>query len=300
MRVLAKALRNNIGDMTFQEAYDKTGRILNITVSPSGGASRVPMLLNYLTSPHVLIWSATVASCAIPGIFLPVELMAKNHKGEIVRWLPMGLRWSDGSVQCDLPMDRLMELFNVNFFIVSQTNVHAPFFFMHQNSAVSAPMGWLISFLKAETKSFLKNISTLLLQIFSDNSTLFAAVAASVIPLLTQKYEGDVTITPTPNTQDILEILSNPTSEKFLRCLHNGERATWPHITRIRTQTNIECVLDQCSSDIKNQLLQRLEKDAEVEKQLHQPQQLRFGRVPSFHTSPSLVRICKRDRKRSD
>jgi hypothetical protein len=26
-------LRDNIGDMTFQEAYDKTGRILNITVT---------------------------------------------------------------------------------------------------------------------------------------------------------------------------------------------------------------------------------------------------------------------------
>lgn len=32
--VLAKAIRENIGDLTFREAYDRTGRIINITVTP--------------------------------------------------------------------------------------------------------------------------------------------------------------------------------------------------------------------------------------------------------------------------
>ena len=50
------AVRANIGDLTFQEAYEKTGRVLNITVVSSDNrhGSR---LLNYLTAPHVLVWS---------------------------------------------------------------------------------------------------------------------------------------------------------------------------------------------------------------------------------------------------
>ena len=56
-----RCCRMNIGNFTFQEAFDRTGRILNITVSPQN-RSDPPRLLNYLTAPHVLIWSAAVAS----------------------------------------------------------------------------------------------------------------------------------------------------------------------------------------------------------------------------------------------
>jgi predicted acylesterase/phospholipase RssA len=40
-------------------------------------------LLNYLTTPNVLVWSAAVASCAIPGVFAPVELKARGMNGEV-------------------------------------------------------------------------------------------------------------------------------------------------------------------------------------------------------------------------
>ena len=56
-QVLKAALRENIGDVTFQEAYNRTRRILNITVSTSG-TFEMPRLLNYLTAPNVLVWSA--------------------------------------------------------------------------------------------------------------------------------------------------------------------------------------------------------------------------------------------------
>ena len=42
-----------------------------------------------------------------------------------MRYFPQGLAWQDGSLTHDLPMQRLSELFNVNFFIVSQVNPHA-------------------------------------------------------------------------------------------------------------------------------------------------------------------------------
>lgn len=71
------------GDVTFHEAYERTGRILNITVSP-GSDYEKPRLLNYLTAPTVLIWSAASASCALPGLYEAVELLSKNPKGELV------------------------------------------------------------------------------------------------------------------------------------------------------------------------------------------------------------------------
>lgn len=54
---LANTMRAWLGDMTFQEAYNRTRRILNICVS-SAGMYELPRLLNYISAPNVLIWSA--------------------------------------------------------------------------------------------------------------------------------------------------------------------------------------------------------------------------------------------------
>ena len=78
INILKSALRKNVGDVTFYEAYERTGKILNITVSPANDYER-PRLLNYLTSPNVLIWSAACASCAFPILYQPVELVSKNE-----------------------------------------------------------------------------------------------------------------------------------------------------------------------------------------------------------------------------
>jgi TAG lipase / steryl ester hydrolase / phospholipase A2 / LPA acyltransferase len=124
---LMASSKRNIPPLTFQEAYDRTGRIINIVVSPSkrSGNSDRYRLLNYLTAPHVFITSAVIASCAIPGVYAPVELMAKDEDGHAVPYIEHDtVKWEDGSMQSDLPMHRLGELFNINNFIVSQVNPH--------------------------------------------------------------------------------------------------------------------------------------------------------------------------------
>ena len=78
---LKHVFMKNMGMLTFQEAFDKTGRIINITVAPINSYDP-PRLLNYLTAPHVCIWSAAVASCAIPGVFESVPLVVKEPSGE--------------------------------------------------------------------------------------------------------------------------------------------------------------------------------------------------------------------------
>lgn len=54
---LMNVMRNLLGDITFQESYNRTRRILNITVS-SASVYELPRLLNYVTAPNVMIWSA--------------------------------------------------------------------------------------------------------------------------------------------------------------------------------------------------------------------------------------------------
>lgn len=138
IRQLQMMLRHLTNNLTFQEAYDMTGRILGITVC-SPRRHEPPRCLNYLTSPHVVIWSAVTASCAFPGLFEAQELMAKDRSGNIVPYHPpfhlgpdqdaasAGVplrRWRDGSLEIDLPIKQLRELFNVNHYIVSQANPH--------------------------------------------------------------------------------------------------------------------------------------------------------------------------------
>lgn len=52
-RALEACVRANVGDLTFEEAYHRTKRVLNITVATTGRGD-VPSLLNYLTAPNVV------------------------------------------------------------------------------------------------------------------------------------------------------------------------------------------------------------------------------------------------------
>lgn len=53
VEVLEECVRTNVGDLTFEEAYARSKRILNITVAVSG-KNGTPTLLNYLTAPNVV------------------------------------------------------------------------------------------------------------------------------------------------------------------------------------------------------------------------------------------------------
>ncbi len=53
------------GSTTFREAYERTGRILNVSCVPSDPHSPT-ILMNYLTAPDCIIWSSVIASAAVP------------------------------------------------------------------------------------------------------------------------------------------------------------------------------------------------------------------------------------------
>jgi len=75
--VLKDLVRRVVGDITFMDAYEKTGRVMNITVMPAT-THGLPRILNYLTAPNVVVWSAAICSCAIPGVYQAQELLEKD------------------------------------------------------------------------------------------------------------------------------------------------------------------------------------------------------------------------------
>ena len=110
--------KTNIGAFTFQEAFDRTGRILNIIVSPQN-RSDPPRLLNYLTAPHVLVWSAVVASSSLPGVFESNKLLCKDADGTERYETATTASFIDGSMEADLPMQQLSGKYNIDQVFVS-------------------------------------------------------------------------------------------------------------------------------------------------------------------------------------
>jgi TAG lipase/lysophosphatidylethanolamine acyltransferase len=79
---IKEVLYHNCGDITFKEIHDKYKWNLNISVTDSEKTDE-SRLLNYLTAPNVVVWSAACASSAIPHVFDAVELFIKTETGEI-------------------------------------------------------------------------------------------------------------------------------------------------------------------------------------------------------------------------
>ncbi|MEO0579510.1 MAG: DUF3336 domain-containing protein, partial [Pseudomonadota bacterium] len=76
-----------VPDLTFQEAFELSGRQINITVSATQKHQK-SRLLNAITSPNVLIRSAVQASCAVPGIYPATTLLARDADGSVKKYLP--------------------------------------------------------------------------------------------------------------------------------------------------------------------------------------------------------------------
>ncbi len=212
---LEEVVAHNCGDYTFAEAHARTGRTVSISVSPTRERQK-PRVLCHYTTPDVLMNSAAVASAAIPGAFPATTLLQRLASGETAPY--MGTEtWIDGSLKGDLPMRRLSRLHNVNHFIVSQVNPHvAPL------RRVTGRRG-LVPFTKSPP----------LYRTFDGAHSLAG-----------QPYGGDIDIHPRLRPIALLRAMSNISHEELLKHIHEGERATWPTLARVRDQTCVSRALD--------------------------------------------------------
>jgi TAG lipase/steryl ester hydrolase/phospholipase A2/LPA acyltransferase len=246
---LQRVMKGILGDMTFQEAYRRTRRILNIPVS-SSSHFELPRLLNYITAPNVIIWSAVCTSCSVPLVYAQSSLRAKNPRTrEEEPWDPNpNATWIDGSVDNDLPMTRLAEIFNVNHFIVSQVNPHVvPFLTKDEELTASEPpkfpirpteAGWLYNGL-----SLARGEAVHRMQMIAE-AGFMQSTATKLSSILSQRYSGDINIFPRVSLADLPLVLSNPTPEYMLGCMLAGQRATWPKLSRIQNHLSLELALD--------------------------------------------------------
>lgn len=248
-RQLRDCLRSNIGEFTFQEAYEKSGRSINITVSPVHQHQK-PRLLSRFTSPYLLVWSGAQASCSVPGIFPPTKLVKKDREGELVPYMPR-LRWVDGSVVDDLPIERLMHLHDVNFSIVSQTNPHiVPFMRLNDMEKKRSLLSLPSRLIKAEIGFHGKALFDVLRK--TSSPELMRQVSGQIYTILAQKYYGDVTIAPHYTLKHYANMLSNPSVEFVRELTLAGERATWPKLAMIRTHAKISRTLERCVQQLES------------------------------------------------
>ena len=236
-----KLIESTIPDLTFGEAYAKTGRQVSITVAPAEPHQR-SRLLNAVSSPNVYLRSAAMASCAIPGVFPAVMLQAKNEKGERQPYLP-ARRWVDGSVADDLPAKRLSRLYSTNHYIVSMVNPIARAFLPRDDkvrplrqAATSLGMG-----IGREMLNFYRGVA----KKYGEHWPKFNMMMHGVHALLDQEYSGDINIVPQFRFQNPLNLISQPSEQELRLLVREGERATYSRIESVRRCTQISRTLEE-------------------------------------------------------
>jgi NTE family protein len=233
-----------IPNLTFQEAYDKTGRQISMSVAPAEPHQR-SRLLNAIASPNVYIRSAVMASCAVPGVFPPVMLMAKNAHGESQPYLP-SRKWVDGSIADDLPAKRLSRLYSTNHYIVSMVNpIAIPF--LHPNSennrmsGLRSALGSLGIGVGREVLNFYRGI----VQKEGDHWPRFNMFMNSIHGLMDQEYSGDINIVPSFRWYNPAKLLSHLSESELMDLLEGGAHSAYPQIETIRINTRISRTLDE-------------------------------------------------------
>ena len=187
---LERVMKNLLGDtLTFRDAFHLTGKQLNIPVSTSGGEEEY-RLLNYRTSPDVLIWSAVVASCAVPYAFPAGVLYSRDSEGNITG--DSSVAHTDGSLFADIPTEQLAKYFNVNYFVVSQVNPHVVLF-LNTDKTIDR---WLSYNLFHAGLGLLRNLTLNSVDLVSPLG-LSNALLNTLDSLVRQDYDGDVTLFPT-------------------------------------------------------------------------------------------------------
>lgn len=120
----------------------------------------------------------------------------------------------------------------------------------------------VVNFCRDQSRSSVKHLASAML-LLSPLFPLFSPLkllGKSVVPILTQKYTGDITIMPPMTFKGMVTILTNPSPDEYLGDLRRGEQVTWPQISRMRLHVAIEFLLEDCRNSCRRQLA-RLEQE---------------------------------------
>ncbi len=251
---LEETLSEYVPDITFEEAYLKTNRKVSISISPAK-RQHESRLLNAVSSPNVFIRRGVMASCAVPGIFKPVTLTAKNFEGDPQPYNP-SRQWVDGTITNDLPAKRLSRIYGVNHYIASQINPHVvPF--VSERGARKTYHRLAGDFCLSTAKQFLSKI--LDEGRYRISSPTLGLAITQIHALLAQDYSADIIIHPNRRFINPFKLFTDPTDEEVENLMLEGEKATWPKMEMIRNCTKISRALDLILEDLEKEEKSRLE-----------------------------------------
>ncbi len=229
-----------VPDLTFLEAYELTGRHLNVSIA-AAEKHQTSRLLNAITTPNVYVRESVMASAAIPGFFPPVALAAMNTRGKRQAYMP-GRLWVDGSLSDDLPAKRLARVYGVNHFIVSQVNPHV-FPFVTDIGAEKTVLNTLRQTAKNTTREWI-NAGASLLEKPLSVSPAISRLTNVALGIINQDYVGDINILPDNRLFNPLKVLAHRSVDEIMQLIKMGERSTWPKLEQIRVQTKISRTID--------------------------------------------------------
>jgi TAG lipase/steryl ester hydrolase/phospholipase A2/LPA acyltransferase len=234
-----------IPELTFQEAYEQTGRQLNVSIA-AAEQHQTSRLLNAITTPNVYVRDAIMASAAVPGFFPPVALAAKNDRGDRQAYMPKR-KWVDGSLSHDLPAKRLSRLYGVNHFIVSQANPHV-FPFVRDNNGDQDLLSTVQRATQRTVREWLNATASILEKPLS-LSPRASRITNVALGIINQDYVGDINILPDKRLFNPLKLLAPRSTEEVIELIAMGEKSTWPKIEMIRTQTQVSRTLSRILRD---------------------------------------------------
>ena len=251
-------VERQIPDLTFQEAFELTGRRINISISPRELHQR-SRLMNAITSPNVFIREAVLASCAIPGVFPPVTLAAKDHAGERRPYVA-SRKWVDGSVTNDLPAKRLIRLYGVNHLITSQTNPFAVWA-LRDNTADETLVGRLWKIGQDANREWLRATYPFAMDL-TKRSYPLSFLTRMAYSVAVQDYTADINILPRRRFWNPNKLLAILTEEETDAMIREGEVSTWPKLEMIRNCTRISRTLDRILDRLEARSLDALDAPA--------------------------------------
>ncbi|KAK4519357.1 uncharacterized protein ATC70_009592 [Mucor velutinosus] len=293
--ILKDALRNQYGDITFAEAYNRSQLILNITVS-STSVYEMPRLLNHITAPDVVVWSAvglnnphglnySILSCAVPLVYPDGYLYVKDKEGGLKQWTPTGKLTAEYNGISNPPKILVQQMINTvmaqstskfntlfNSDILIGGNSDLPLkkisemfsvnhFIVVQINPHVAPFlhrgKGKPSWLRASINFVLRLIKEELQHRCSQLMEI--GVSSNAVlrlqGVLNQRYVGDITLSPDLTFTDVGKILTNLTREEAVSFIQRGERRTWDNLSKIHHSLKIELAIDAAIYKLRKVLL---------------------------------------------
>ena len=254
---LEQCVEDNLGDTTFREARERTGRIISITIECDSPGT--PNCLNYLTTPHVLIRTAAMASNETDPDIAPAMIRQKNYNGDIELWslndespafrkLRRKRRRRAIKDETNGPLQRISQLVNVNHFVISQARPYIVPFLAPSMHRSKRPLSSQASFLTlAAVRDYIfRLIGKEIAHRMSQFDTIWGLPRRLRRFLIDEKIPfRSLTMVPEIKLTDFLRLLRNPTKDEIGYWIALGEKSVWPCVSALEVRCAIEFDLEE-------------------------------------------------------